>query len=321
LADFFDPAWDFATVEGQRYAWPWYYGSEGEWAVNMTIAEEAGATNLAPQGPDFGWTPEEFLALAQQCTFDRDGTQVWGAYMYSNEMSGINIWPLWSFAYMFGTKLYDEATETSEFGADEGVAAFQFMYDLVEKHQVAPPGAAGLTGADLGEMWTRKELATRMSGGAEQVLGIERAIEEGTIEGPFEVLPVLPPTQEGLPVQTNGGIGVQMIFDPGDALVLTEAIKFGQYLTNPEQLEIIGNLTPLCARKSVTEKLGAGDPITQWRIEYILPTMASYSKHPQDFKIDDAWMQALQSMFGGERTPEEAAGWFQDEANQLLQEE
>ena len=321
LADFFEPAWDFATVEGKRYAWPWYYGSEGEWAINMTIAQEAGADDLAPQPPEYGWTPEEFLALAQKCTFDRDGTQVWGAYMYSNEMQGINLWPLWSFAYMFGANLYDEMSETCTFGGDEGVTAFQYMYDLVEKHKVAPPGAAGLTGGDGFELWSRKELATRTSGGVEQVIGIETAIEEGTIEGPFEVLPVLPPALEGLPVRTNGGIGVQMVFKPDDPLVLNEAIKFGQYLTNPDQLAIIGNLTPLCARKSVTEELGAGDPVTQWRIEHVLPTMASYSKHPQDFKIDDAWMQALQAMFGGEKAPEEAAGWFQDEANRLLQEE
>jgi hypothetical protein len=54
-------------------------------------------------------------------------------------------------------------------------------------------------------------------------------------------------------------------------------------------------------------------------VEYILPTMASYSKAPEDFKIDDAWMQALQSMFAGERTPEAAAIWFEEEANRLLQ--
>ena len=65
--------------------------------------------------------------------------------------------------------------------------------------------------------------------------------------------------------------------------------------------------------------LAKDDPVTAWRIKYVLPTMASYSKHPADFKVDDAWMQALQAMFAGERTPEEAAKSFETEANTLLQ--
>ena len=71
---------------------------------------------------------------------------------------------------------------------------------------------------------------------------------------------------------------------------------------------------------STTAKLGEGDPITAWRLENVLPNVASYSKHPQDLLISDAWMATIQSLFAGDRTPEEAAQWFQDEANRLLAE-
>lgn len=318
--DFFPPAWEFVTVDGKKWAWPWYYSSEGEWAINTTIAEEAGALDLLPKAPAFGWTPEEMLAVAQKCTFQRaNGDQVWGIALYANEQQGINLWPLWSFAYMFGAKLYDEAARKSDFGGEAGVKAMQFMYDLVEKYKVSPPGTGGLSGSNTYELWTRKQLSIMMSGGVEQMIGIKKGLEAGTIEGPFEVLPVQPPTSAGLPVRTNGGIGVQMVFKQEDATTLQEVMKFAQWLTNSENMEILGNLTPLTARQSTTRKLAGDDPITQWRIEYILPTMASYSKAPEDFKIDDAWMQALQSMFAGERTPAEAAAWFEQEANKLLQ--
>jgi ABC-type glycerol-3-phosphate transport system substrate-binding protein len=318
--DFFPPAWDFVTVDGKKWAWPWYYGSEGEWAINTTVAEEAGAQDMLPKAPAYGWTPEEMLAFAQKTTFKRaNGEEVWGLALWTNEQQGINIWPLWSFPYMFGGKLYDEQTRKSEFGNEAGVKAFQFMYDLVEKDKVAPPGAGGLTGADVGELWNRKQLTTRISGGVEALIGLKAALDAGTIQGPFEVLPVQPPTSAGLPVRTNGGIGVQMVFKKDDPAALKEAMKFAQWLTSAQNMEILGYLTPLTARQSTTQKLAGDDPVTKWRIEYILPTMASYSKAPEDFKIDDAWMQALQSMYAKERTPQEAATWFEGEANKLLQ--
>ncbi len=319
VKDFFPPAWDFATVNGKKWAWPWYYSSEGEWAINTTIVEEAGAKDLLPKGPEYKWTPEEMLALAQKCTFKRaNGEEVWGLGLWTNETQGINLWPLWSFAYMFGAKLYDEQARKSDFGGELGTKALQFMYDLVEKYKVAQPGTAGLTGDNVNELWNRKQLAIRISGGVEVLIGLKKAIEAGTIQGPFEVLPVEPPTAQGLPVRTNGGIGVQMVFKQDDPAKQQEVMKFAHWLTNAENMKIIGSLTPLTARQSTTQALAKDDPVTQWRVKYILPTMASYSKAPEDFKIDDAWMQALQSMFAKERTPPAAAQWFEDQANQLL---
>jgi multiple sugar transport system substrate-binding protein len=320
VSDFFPPAWEFVTVEGKKWGWPWYYSSEGEWAICMTIVKEVGAENLAPKAPAYAWTPEEMLALAQKCTFKRDnGDQVWGIGLWTNETQGINLWPEWSFPYMFGAKLYDEQARKSEFGGEAGVKAFQLMYDLVEKYQVAPPGAAGLAGGDITELWNRKQLCVRISGGVEALLGLKAALEAGTIQAPFEVLPVQPPTSAGLPVRTNGGIGVQMVFKQDDPAKRNEVMKFAHWLTNAKNMEILGSLTPLTARQSTTGKLAGDDPVTKWRIQYVLPTMASYSKAPEDFKIDDAWMQALQSMFAKERTPKEAAVWFEEEANKLLQ--
>ena len=84
-------------------------------------------------------------------------------------------------------------------------------------------------------------------------------------------------------------------------------------------MEVFATLSKLCARKSTTTKMSGDDPLTKWRIEYVLPNMAAYSKAPEDLKIDSAWMQALQAMFDKKQTPAEAAKSFQDAANQLLQ--
>lgn len=316
--DFYKPALDFVTVNGKKMAWPWYYSSEGEWAINTTIVKEAGAEDLLPKAPDYAWTPDQMLALAKKCTFKRDADQVWGLSLYANDQQGINLWPLWSFPYMFGAKLYDEQARTSDFGSDAGVRSLQFMHELVEKHKVSPPGTAGLTSENTGELWNRQQLAIMMSGGVEQVQAIKKGIEAGSIQGPFEVLPVQPPTSKGIPVRTNGGIGVQMVFKQTDASKRAAAMKFAEWLVNAENIKVLGNLTPVTARQSATEELAANDEVTKWRIKYILPTMASYSKAPEDLKITDLWMQALQAMFTNDKSPEQAAMWFQDETTKLL---
>jgi ABC-type glycerol-3-phosphate transport system substrate-binding protein len=110
-----------------------------------------------------------------------------------------------------------------------------------------------------------------------------------------------------------------MVFAQKDEAKSTEVLKFVDWLTSAKNMEVFGQLSKLCARKSTTTKLSGDDPLTKWRIENVLPNMAAYSKHPQDIKVDDAWMQALQAMYDGTKSPKEAAVWFQDEANKLLQ--
>lgn len=323
MNDFYPAALDFVYRDGDYWAFPWYYNAEGEYAINMTIVEEAGALDLVPQAPDYSWTPEELLELAQACTFTRDdGEQVYGIVFATNQATGIDIWPTWSFARMFGYELYDSAEEISTFADDGGAEALQFMYDLVEVHEVAPPGTGGLTNEDRDDLWNRQQACILINGGVEQQLAIAAGIESGTIEGPFEVIPVLPPAEEDVDLNVAGGVGVQMVFDNGDQARLNAALDFTAWLTNSENLLVFKDLSPLTARASSVAALQSGDdPVTAWRMEYVLPSVLSYSSHPQDLLISDAWMQAIQSLYAGERTAEEAAQYFQDEANRLLAEE
>lgn len=320
--DFYPAALDFVKRGEDYWAFPWYYNAEGEYAINMTIVEEAGALDLVPEGPSYSWTPDDLLELAQACTFTRDnGEQVWGIVFATNQATGIDIWPTWSFARMFGYELYDSANEISTFADDGGAEAFQYMYDLVETYQVSPPGTGGLTNDDREDLWNRQQACILINGGVEQQLAIAAGIESGTIEGPFEVIPVLPPAEEDVELKVAGGVGVQMVFDNGDQARLDAALDFTAWLTNSENLLVFKDLSPLTARASSVEALQSDDdPVTAWRMEYVLPSVASYSSHPQDLLISDAWMQAVQSLYAGESTPEEAAQFFQDEANRLLAE-
>ena len=317
--DFYDVAWKFVSVNGKKMGFPWYYGTEGEWGINTSIVAEAKAEDLVPKTPSFGWTPDEFLALAQKCTFKRaNGDQVWGTVIHCSEVEGINLYPYWSYPYMFGLRLYDEAARKSDFGSEAGVKAFQFMYDLVNKYKVAPPGAAGLTPDNMNELWNRKQDVIRVSNAVDIMNGIEAGLKAGTIQAPFEVIPVLPPVEKGKQVLVSGAVGPMMPFANKDTNISLEATKFLAWLTNAKNMEVFSTLSKLCARKSTTAKMSGDDPLTKWRVEYVLPNMAAYSKAPEDLKIDSAWMQSLQAMFDNKQSPAEAAKGFQDAANKLL---
>jgi ABC-type glycerol-3-phosphate transport system substrate-binding protein len=317
--DYYDVAWKFVSVNGKKMGFPWYYGTEGEWGINTSIVAEAKAEDLVPKTPSFSWTPEEFLALAQKCTFKRaNGDQVWGTVIHCSEVEGINLYPYWSYPYMFGLRLYDEVARKSDFGSEVGVKAFQFMYDLVNKYKVAPPGAAGLTPDNMNELWNRKQDVIRVSNAVDIMNGIEQGLKAGTIQAPFEVIPVLPPVEKGKQVLVSGAVGPMMPFASKDTNISLEATKFLAWLTNAKNMEVFSTLSKLCARKSTTAKMSGDDPLTKWRVEYVLPNMAAYSKAPEDLKIDSAWMQSLQAMFDNKQSPAEAAKGFQDAANKLL---
>ena len=243
VSDFFPAAMDFVEVDGQAWAFPWYYNAEGEWAINLTVAEEAGALDLIPEGPIYSWTPEEVLALAEKCTFTRDnGEQVWGIAFATNQPVGIDIWQTWSFARMFGLDLYDSNEAISTFADDGGAEAFQYMYDLVETSKVSPTGTVGMTNDDMSDLWNRKQVCIAIASGVERQIGIDAAIEAGSIEPPFEVLAVLPPAEDGVPIRVAGGVGVQMVFDNGDQARLQAALDFGAWLTNSENFRVL--ITP-----------------------------------------------------------------------------
>jgi multiple sugar transport system substrate-binding protein len=318
--DFYDTGWNFVTIQGKKYAFPWYFGTESEWAINTTIVKEAGAEDLLPKGPEYSWTPEQMVEFYKKCTFKRaNGDQVWGTVCAANEQQGINLWPLTSYVFTYGTDLYEESEGKSHFGDEPGVKAFQMMYDLVNKYKVAPPGAAGLSDADAKELWNRKQDTILTNSGVEVMVGLQKALDAGTIQAPFEVLPVLQPFEAGVKKQVAAGIWVLMNFVQKESSKLDEVVKFTEWILNPTNMMIFGNLSKICARKSTTEKLSAGDEVTQWRIKYVLPYSKTYSKHPADFQVWDAVMQAIQSMYDDKQTPAEAAKSFEEAANKLLQ--
>ncbi|MGQ9680912.1 MAG: extracellular solute-binding protein [Anaerolineae bacterium] len=322
VADFYEAVWKAHTVDGHVMQWPYSFTTSGEWLVNKSVARDAGAIDLLPKAPDYGWTPDQFVEFGRQViTLKRDDRQAYALMLHLNEQIGIAIWSLMSLGVAFGAELCDFATGRSEYGNEKGVRAMQFIYDLVEKHKVAPPGPQGLTGAHMIDEWWANRIACRLGDIDVVIQEAKVAAEKGTIEfSDQDLLPVLPIVEQGETLRVIGGSGGYSIFKQKDTDRLKAAMALGRFLTSREIIEMTARAgyNKITPRKSVTDKLAAGDPVVEWRIKYVFPNVTLVSRHPETMKIWDAWMHALQAMFTGSLSPAKAAKSFEDEVNKIV---
>ena len=134
LADFVESAWDGTMIDGEHYAIPLDMHPLGLF-YNTAAYDAAG---LDPTQPPT--TGDEFIEFAKQLTIDEDGDgnpEQWGFGLgYSGGMP-FRLWMslLWQ---QGGQVLNDDATEAA-FNTPEGIAALQFLHDLVYVHEVSPP--------------------------------------------------------------------------------------------------------------------------------------------------------------------------------------
>ncbi len=137
--------------------------------VNIGLLEKAGI-----EVPKEGWTYDDFLAMAQQLTVDKNGNNatspdfdpanvaVWGAS--SPWWGGTTAW--WrgfqSFLYSWGTKTISDDAKTTKgyLNSEEAVKAWTWWRDLILKHKVAP-AVTDLAATNLGndKLFTQNQLA------------------------------------------------------------------------------------------------------------------------------------------------------------------
>lgn len=131
--DISDNVMAFMNFGGQQYGVP------NEWNnvvthFNTVLLEEAGLELPAPD-----WTKEDFLSYAQALTKERDdGTMQYGCFV-PNAYFMFEAW-----LYNNGTSLMTDDFTKSRLTEPEVVEMFQFMYDLIYEHKVAPIPETGL---------------------------------------------------------------------------------------------------------------------------------------------------------------------------------
>jgi multiple sugar transport system substrate-binding protein len=134
IADFVESAWNGTEINGQHYAVPLDMHPLGLF-YNKTAFEAVG---LDPAQPPK--TGEEFIEFGKLLTVDEDGDgnpEQWG---YGLGYSGGMPFRLWmSLLWQQGGEVLTEDGTQAAFNTPEGIAALQFLHDLVYVHKISPP--------------------------------------------------------------------------------------------------------------------------------------------------------------------------------------
>jgi len=146
-----------AAVEASSYKGKLYFAPDYAQATHVIyrkdLLKEAGYDSLPKD-----W--DEFLKLAKKLTIDKDGDgridQYGFAYPIGDAEHGP--WTFFTFLLASGGKMWDE-DRNAAFNSAEGLAALNFMDELLNKEKVCPPGLLSYTIGDVGDIWKEGQIA------------------------------------------------------------------------------------------------------------------------------------------------------------------
>lgn len=262
--------------QGKNYMVPFYTLAAGM-VINLSIAEEAGASDLVPSNPERTWNFDQYLELMKASTFERDGVQVWGGVISTQQTNPFFYWPEQVLSWNWGTDTVAYANDrwSCLLGEEDGLAWLQWMQDLYQVHNVIP-NPSGLS-ASRWDYWDQNSLL----GGIGPDLGWSKrpgmTVDNETLvvsdsEHGFDWIYVQVPTNPDVPHSSVWGgplLDVNtVLFRTGDDTTIQPSIDFALWLSNAENQKWLAQYL-LPARLSALE--GVEDPMLQWHLDYYIP--------------------------------------------------
>ena len=218
-ADFYESAFQVATVDGKVWAWPLWVTAISLFA-NTDILAERGVELPTMDDP---WTWDEFVAATQQLTYTKDdGTQVYG-FTSSSKWGAVEYYPL---MYIDGGRILSADGTQFVQNQPEGVSALDKLASLALEHKVTPPDFGTVDQAGVRSQFKDlQSVALLMS-----TPGFIPDLEGSGF--PLAVLP--PPTGDMGSLVTNGAFGLFAVVDVEDEAKEAAAHKLASYLTGSQ---------------------------------------------------------------------------------------
>lgn len=287
-ADFYASGLEAAAVDGKIYAWPLWVTAVAIYA-NPAIFQERG---VALSTLDKPWTWAEFVAAAQQLTFQRpDGTAVYG-FSASAPPGAVVYLPL---IYIDGGRILSPDAKRFVQNAAEGVSALQKISDLAHVQRVTPP--------DFGLADQALVRSRFISGTVAMVMDTPNFIPDMEKRGATFVAMPVPMGQLGKTV-TTGAFGLYGIANVSDPEQLKAANEFARYLTSSQVARDVPNYqqAPGLRRSNTGYATNANREIVAKLVSFgIYEPVASISSD-----LRQRWETALQSVLLGKVTARQA---------------
>ena len=288
-ADFYESAFQVATVDGKVWAWPLWVTAISLFA-NTDILAERGVELPTMEKP---WTWDEFVAAAQQLTYTKDdGTQVYG-FTSSSKWGAVEYYPL---MYIDGGRILSADGTQFVQNQPEGVSALDKLASLALEHKVTPPDFGTVDQAGVRSQFKDlQSVALLMS-----TPGFIPDLEGSGF--PLAVLP--PPTGDMGSLVTNGAFGLFAVVDVEDEAKVAAAHKLASYLTGSQVAQDVEGwqLAPGLRRSNTSYATTPNREVIAKLVEYGVyeaPVATSAELGAQ-------YGAALQAIILGESTAQEA---------------
>ncbi|MHB1296816.1 MAG: ABC transporter substrate-binding protein [Anaerolineae bacterium] len=264
---------------GKNYMVP-FYGLAAGMVLNLTLVEHFGAQDLAPKGPNYTWTFDEYLALMKACTSKGGGPggkDTFGAFWAASQSTPFYYWPEQVLMWGWGADdvAYSDAEWRCKLSEQVSQDFLQWWQDCYTKHSICPnPVDTQLSRWDL---WGANQLLS----GIGPDIGWSRwpgmTVDPDTLvvtsrEQGFTWRYVCCPTANAVPNgRVWGGPWLDlnaMPFKTKYANEIQPSIAFCLFLCNPENQKWLSQYV-LPIRLSATQNVD--DPMLKWHQENWIP--------------------------------------------------
>jgi multiple sugar transport system substrate-binding protein len=288
-ADFYESAFQVATVDGKVWAWPLWVTAISLFANTDILAERG----VEPPTMDDPWTWDEFVDAAMQLTYTKDdGTQVYG-FTASSKWGAVEYYPL---MYIDGGRILNADGTQFVQNQPEGVSALDKLASLALEHKVTPPDFGTVDQAGVRAQFKDNQTVALLMSTPGFIPDLEGS------DFPLAVLP--PPTGDLGSLVTNGAFGLFAVVDVEDEAKEAAAHKLASYLTGSQvATDVEGwQLAPGLRRSNTSYATTPNREVIAKLVEYGVyeaPVATSAELGAQ-------YGAALQAIILGEQTAQEA---------------
>jgi multiple sugar transport system substrate-binding protein len=288
-ADFYESAFQVATVDGKVWAWPLWVTAISLFA-NTDLFAERDVELPTMEDP---WTWQEFVEAAKQLTYTRaDGAPVYG-FTASSKWGAVEYYPL---MYIDGGRILSADGTQFVQNQPEGASALDKIASLALEHKVTPPDFGTVDQAGVRAQFKDRQTVAMLMSTPGFIPDLEGS------DFPFRVVP--PPMGDADRLVTNGAFGLFAVVDVADEAKVVAAHKLADYLTSSQvALDIEGwQLAPGLRRSNTSYATTPNREVVAKLVEfgvYEAPVATSA-------EIGQQYGAALQSIILGQQTAQEA---------------
>jgi multiple sugar transport system permease protein len=281
-ADFFKPALDAFTYEGEVFGWPWYLTGSTMF-VNLGSFRQR---EVNPPGVD--WTYQEFLDAARELTYDRDDDEEPDAHGFGFlvRSGDTGVWP---FLFPDGIDFLSHASALPDALKKDSEAGLRLLYDVIHKEHVAPIQCGAWDSLALWQRFADQRTI------AMAPWGIWAIPKLRTLEGfEFDVLPYpyLESPEGEQPMRAFVGTSGFMVLRQPDPRKRRLCMEFVRFLVRPEEQHKLALYGVFPSRVSTGNIYSEDDLMA--KAQQIITSGQSVPRHPQWEKIDEKLQKEIQ---------------------------